>query len=189
MAEAHPTINQKAEAIAADMAVEAVVTSAAVAEAKTAAEGVAVMLRQQLWQRWGQATAGADNNQPKSGRNGGQGGGNVSSHGRGEDSGRGGSGNIGTDSFGNDGAGNSGGKQQSTKKRQNGSRGGSGGGSHDQGNGGSRNCSNGCSGDKGSSGCGDSRSNSGRGGSQCGGNVGRNIIMAVAAKAAAVAHW
>ncbi len=50
------------------------------------------------------------------------------------------------------GADNDRGKQQSTKKRQNGSCGGSDGGSHDRGNGGSCDCGNGCSGDKGSRG-------------------------------------
>ncbi len=100
MAEAHTTINQKAAAIAA---VEAAVTAAAVAEAKTGAEGVGWTSCQQLWQQRGQAMAGADNNQPKSSRNGGQGGGDGSSHGRGEDSERGGGGNVGANCFGSDG--------------------------------------------------------------------------------------
>jgi hypothetical protein len=69
--------------------------------------------RQQLWQQQGQATAGADSNQPKGGRNGGWGSGNGGSRGRGEDSSRGGGGNVGTDSFGNNGVGSSSGKQQS----------------------------------------------------------------------------
>jgi hypothetical protein len=47
------------------------------------------------------------------------------------------------------GADNGRGKQQSTKKRQNGGCGGGNGGSHDRGNGGSCDCGNGCSGDKG----------------------------------------
>jgi ATP-dependent RNA helicase SUPV3L1/SUV3 len=103
VAEVHTTINQKAAAIAAETAVKAATTAAAVAEAKTVAEGVAATLRQQLWQRRGQATAGADNNQPKHGRNGSQGGGNKGSRGRGEDSKRGGGKDVGADSFSNDG--------------------------------------------------------------------------------------
>ncbi len=106
VAEVHTTINQKAAALAAEMAVEAaarVAAVAAMAEAKTAAEGVAATSHQQFWQRWGKAMAGADNNQPKSGRNGGQAGGDGSSRGRREDSGREGDGNIGADSFGNNG--------------------------------------------------------------------------------------
>ncbi len=75
VAEAHTTINQKAAviaaAIAAEMAVEGAATAAAVAEAKTAAEGAAATLCWLPWQQRGQATAGADNNQPKSSRNGG----------------------------------------------------------------------------------------------------------------------
>jgi hypothetical protein len=70
MAEAHTTINQKAAAIVAEMVVEEVAMAAAVAEAKIAAEAAAAMSHQQLWHRWGQAMVGADNNQPKSGRNG-----------------------------------------------------------------------------------------------------------------------
>jgi hypothetical protein len=87
MAEAHTTINKKVAAIAAEMAVKAAAMAEAMAEVKTAAEGAAATLRQQLWQRRGQATVGADNNQPKSARNGGRGSGNGSNHGRREDSG------------------------------------------------------------------------------------------------------
>jgi hypothetical protein len=61
------TINQKA----AEMAVEAaamVATAAAVAEVKTMAEEQWGHWRQQLWQQRGQATAGANNNQPNIGR-------------------------------------------------------------------------------------------------------------------------
>ncbi len=103
VAEVHTTINQKGAAIAAEMAVEAAATAAAVAEAKTAAKGAAATSRRQLWQRQGQAAARADNNEPKSGRNGGQGSGIGNSCGRGEDSGRGVGGNMGADSFGNNG--------------------------------------------------------------------------------------
>jgi hypothetical protein len=67
------------------MAVKAAVMAAAVAEAKTGAEGAAGTSCQQLWQQRGQATTGADNNQPKSSRNCGQGGGNSGSRGRRED--------------------------------------------------------------------------------------------------------
>ncbi len=50
MAEVHTTINQKAEAIAADTVVEAAAMAAAMVEAKTAAEGAVAMLCRQLWQ-------------------------------------------------------------------------------------------------------------------------------------------
>ncbi len=70
VAEARTTVNQKMAGIAAEMAVKAAAMVAAMAEAKTAAEGTAVMSRQQLWQQQGLATTEADNNQPKSGRNG-----------------------------------------------------------------------------------------------------------------------
>jgi hypothetical protein len=69
--EAHAAINQKVAAIATEMAVKAAAMAAAVAEAKTVAEGAAATLHQQLWQRWAQAMAGADNNQPKNSKNGG----------------------------------------------------------------------------------------------------------------------
>ncbi len=58
------TINQKL----VEMAVKAAAMAAAVAEGKTAAEEWRQHWRRQLWQQRGQATAGENNNQPKSGR-------------------------------------------------------------------------------------------------------------------------
>jgi hypothetical protein len=91
-------------------AVKAVAMTSAVAAAKTVGEGAAALLAPTAL-----TTAGADKNQPKSGRNGGRGGGNGGSHGRGKDSSRGAVTSAPT-ALATTGAGEGGGKQRSTKK-------------------------------------------------------------------------